>query len=1012
MKRFYAFTLLVLVSCTTLFSSVCHRGRLPGFIPNVGQWPSNVLFMAQQQNAMVWITTSGVVVDEYSVDATAMARTGRVVREHFAFEVAKSAVSVQDGPTMVAFMKGSDSAQWRSARMLSQVIIEPIEGLLHVYSLTTDGRVQRQVQALDDARANALTMHLSGLEQDDQLSSVTPVTSTVYGSYIGGPSNDEIVAVEYLSNGTIIVAGTTPELTFPGLSGGYSKSMKGRQDGFLAALDARLEVVLAYTFVGGSDDDRIHALTKDRNNNVYIAGETNSKNFPATPGATGKIYKDQSDAFVAKFDSTLTKLLVGFYHGGIQDDFARAIAVDLDLNIYVAGATSSPDLPTTFPKKAVVTVYSWKPIDFEYPGGGAHLGKQDGFVSVFSSQGTLLRSRFIGGSSDDVFTTMTIDKVGNVYLGGFSTSADYFTTPQYIERYYPFAPLGPKFFGGKADGVIVKMAKDLELPTTKPGPYSTYFGGDGSDEVRSITVDDQGQAIVTGATTSKNLSTEGALYTQPLGGKDAFVAVISEDGSKLLRCTYYGGMGDDEAHSVRLIPGGMLLIAGSTSSDNFPVEGAGIITERSGASDGFIATLNTTTNFYSTLVSGNGSDTVRCLALEPMGSPYYVVSTTSTNLTTYTNSFSSAAAGLHGYVAKHAFGLLELSAPVGGETFCAGTAKQMSGAAAGMPGTAKVRLEYARAGSNVWQDVVKSVGGRSYSWKIPPVPSGDYVLRVSTIYNHLSQLLTPFTISNPPSVTQQPKDASACDGGKVTLRVGADGAGLKFQWRRNGTNIPGATADSLIIPALDAKTIGRYDVVITGTCTPNATSAQANVTFGTPTVITQQPSAVTVDLDRSFALTVAATGSTLSYQWKKDGSPIQGATAATYSVEKASATDNGSYVCDVTGGCGTVSTTPVSVVVKDPTYVDGQEDVATSVTITGAMPVQDVLYARISSPTGGQTSAEIVDVHGRIVLLQELNNMPSGIADIQLPTISCAPGMYTLRIAVGGVVSTTSFIVR
>ena len=102
----------------------------------------------------------------------------------------------------------------------------------------------------------------------------------------------------------------------------------------------------------------------------------------------------------------------------------------------------------------------------------------------------------------------------------------------------------------------------------------------------------------------------------------------------------------------------------------------------------------------------------------------------------------------------------------------------------------------------------------------------------------------------------------------------------------------------------------------------------------------------------------------------------------------------------------------MSVVVKDPTSVDGQEDVAATVKITGAMPVQDVLYARISSPTGGQTSAEIVDVHGRTVMLQDLNNMPSGIADIQLPTVGCAPGMYTLRVSIGGAVSTTSFIVR
>lgn len=1005
---------LMVLSLAPLQSRVHAPTLVRGFVKNVGQWPAEVLYASQHGTGVVWITRTGIVTDQYQLNRSVDLRTGNVTREVI-HDINPRAKRVE-GPvvTTVSFFKGR-TEYWTSAPVVEYVTISDVVKGVDLRYTVESASVTRTIVYREEYVPGSF--RVENIAADDQprgeAFAVTPVTSVVYGSFVGGQGSDDIIGVEYLTNGQIIIAGNSPEISFPGATGGYQTTMKGTSDGFVARLDRKLEKFLSYSYYGGSGDERITALTADNINNIYITGETNSQDLPITSGASGQLPKGGIDALVAKFDSTLTKLIVSGYHGGNRDDRATAIAADQNGLIFLCGYTNSTTgLPVTFPVS--VSRRDWRGRTTTEPGGGANQGAIDGFVCFFSANGSLQQSRYFGREGNDFFRAMCLDRSNGVYITGSTTSPNFETAPTAGFFSSGRLPYDRTFNGGTTDAFVVKLNNELALAKSDDGTYSTFFGGDGEDEGRGVYVDDLGRAHFVGVTTSKNLETIGTLITQRIGDQDIFYGILPDDGRALTGATYFGGTGKDDVLGMSYDAlANTAVLVGTTQSNDFPVMGEGASGNRAGTTDGFIAMLNTSTNKFTTLIGGEEEDSVRVAVVDNAGDLYIAGTTTSTDFPTNpAGAQTKVDKGLSGFISKYAFGTLELMAPAGGETWCVGANRPISWAALGVPDTMKFGIEISQVGSNKWTEISKAASGRSLNWKVANLPTGQYVIRVTTSRGHLSELLTPFTISNPPSVTQQPKDASACDGGKITLRVGADGAGLKYQWRRNGTNVPGATADSLIISSLDANTIGKYDVVITGTCTPNATSAQANVAFGTPTVITQQPAPVTVDLDRSFALSVAATGSTLLYQWKKDGSPIPGATAATYSVEKATASDNGSYVCDVTGGCGTVSSTPVSVVVKDPTSVDGQDDVATSVMITGAMPVQDVLYARISSPTGGQTSAEIVDVHGRTVLAQELNNMPSGIADIQVATISCAPGMYTLRVMVGGAVSTTSFIVR
>ncbi|MBU3698691.1 MAG: hypothetical protein FGM33_01590 [Candidatus Kapabacteria bacterium] len=987
-----------------------------GFILNAGQWPAEVLGVARQSGSEVWITRTGVVLDQYSISKDDQQRNGVVTRE--GFREMQSRFELRTGTVVghVTFARGSDRSRWVSAPVVSNLwLVDCYPNVTFEYSRSQDGRVRREILAAPGADLAAIKLDVLGGGKNE-VADVSVTTSTVYGTFIGGPSDDELAGVEYLSNGTIVVAGNTAELSAPGVTGGYSSSMKGRIDGFLARFDSRLEKMLSYTYIGGSAEDRIRGLTKDRLNNVYVTGETISTDFPTTSGVTGKLYKALNDAFVAKFDSTLTKLIVSFYHGGNKDDVARAIKVDQDFNIYIAGSTNSTtNFPVTFPATVKITIpggWGRPPTYRDIPGGGANQGQIDGFVASFSQNGSMLLSRFFGGTGNDVFTALALDKSSSVYMTGYTTSSNFETAPTSDRFASGRKPADESFNGGITDAFVVKLSRELTLASTDDGTYSTYFGGDNDEEGHDIVVDDLGRAYIVGWTTSNNLPAVGTLNTQRIGQKDVFLAFFADDGRELAGTTYYGGTGDDAAYAVELISGTTVMMAGTTNSENFPLTGEGIVSTRAGDTDGFLATINTATNIYATLVGGNGVDTIKGLSIDPLGSPYYIASTNSANLLTYPKSASTELAGMHGYVAKHAFGVVEVTAPIGGETYCVGISKPISWSALGFADTSRFQIQYSAYGSNVWNDVAKNVSGRSYLWKVPALPTGQYVVRVTTIQGHLSELLTPFTISSPPSIVKQPVDVSACGGKSATLSITAGGAGLKYQWRKAGVNVPGATNATYTIAAVDASSVGKYDCLISGTCTPSVTSALASVSFGTPTEITRQPAGMTVDEGKPFTLSVAATGSTLSYQWSKSGVEIAGATTAEYTVSAATKANEGQYTCAVTGGCGTVTSSAATVVVMGGTSVDEELSGSSILRVVGPVPADADVTVRFSLDAIPSAAARlsIVDLNGNRLAAQAVQSS-TGSFDARLATNMLAAGMYFIEYTDGAIAARSRLVI-
>jgi hypothetical protein len=160
------------------------------------------------------------------------------------------------------------------------------------------------------------------------------------------------------------------------------------------------------------------------------------------------------------------------------------------------------------------------------------------------------------------------------------------------------------------------------------------------------------------------------------------------------------------------------------------------------------------------------------------------------------------------------------------------------------------------------------------------------------------------TVNQPPAITAEPTATQTlCSGSTANFSVTATGTGLSYQWKKGGTNISGATSSTYSIPNVSTADAGTYTVVVSGTspCTP-VTSQNAVLNVNQAVAISVQPAATqTVCSGFPVSFSVTATGTGLTYQWKKGGINISGATTNTYSIPNVSTTDAGTYTVVVSG---------------------------------------------------------------------------------------------------------------
>ncbi len=261
--------------------------------------------------------------------------------------------------------------------------------------------------------------------------------SLVYSTYLGGTGYygglGQGIAVG--PSGSVYVVGTTDATNFPTTSSAFQTTFQGSvQDIYVTELNPSLSgpSSLVYsTYLGGSSKNDGNGIAVDFSGNIYVAGDTESSDFPTTPSAFQTAIGGGSNAIVAKLNPSAygaASLLYSTYLGGNSDgDTATAIAVDSSGNAYVIGDADSANFPTT--PGALQTTYT---------------GSGDVFVSKLnpaaSGAASLVYSTYLGGSGYVQVAAadgIAVDGFGNVYVTGLTNSTDFPTTSTAFQTTLP-----------------------------------------------------------------------------------------------------------------------------------------------------------------------------------------------------------------------------------------------------------------------------------------------------------------------------------------------------------------------------------------------------------------------------------------------------------------------------------------------------------------------------------------------------------------------------------------------
>lgn len=363
-----------------------------------------------------------------------------------------------------------------------------------------------------------------------------------------------------------------------------------------------IDPIVEFSSFVGVPSANARGMGVDDDGNMYIAGFTSSPDLALSGANYDTTLGGDSDIFVVKFNPGGNEVIYSTYVGGSDAESGKAMYVDGEGYAYIGGNTKSSDLPTTGHIGHYGPTYDFLVVKVNRDGDGLE------YCCVF------------GGEGMEEIRGITADSQGNCIAVGGSHSPDLPTTPGSYQPVYKDPPEDtPEVAGSFTKGEDAVIAKIN--PTGTDFVFCSWLGGHGFEKAWAVATDKSDDIYLAGHVEALDFPvTEGAFQSTHAGGtarsedqygpKDAFVAKLSADGTRLLAATYFGGSGQDVGYGIGLDDTGNVYVAGNTESPDLPLKNAAFDTFAGGDSDVYVVRFDSTLSHlhYATYFGGPGKD--------------------------------------------------------------------------------------------------------------------------------------------------------------------------------------------------------------------------------------------------------------------------------------------------------------------------------------------------------------------------------------------------------------------
>lgn len=390
------------------------------------------------------------------------------------------------------------------------------------------------------------------------------------------------------------------------------------------------------TFYGGSGTkDQSNHLVMDSNGDLVMVGETNSSDFPTTPGSMQTISGGNKEAFVVKFNQSGSRIW-STYLGGSGDDEIRSCATDKAGNIFYTGTSRSLNLPLKDLGGGAYYNPTNTPTFSNFNNFSAVLGK-------ISPSGGMLWSTYFGGDIAQSGIDVFVDRFDNLLISGYTASSETknFPLKNADQAVYGGPPTGTGIFGdiyiGKFNNSGIQQ-------------WTTYLGGPQDELGFGIASDSAGNVYICGDVNGSGINHISPYQSSYAGGtRDVVLAKYDKDGKRIWS-TYFGGSALDMSRDL-IFYNNFLYVTGVSSSTNLPGPSTGVVQPNNsgGLADGFLLKFSPDANanqvIWRTYNGGTGDDGEDEIAIDNSGKILIGGYTNSANFPTFPNSYQTVLGG-------------------------------------------------------------------------------------------------------------------------------------------------------------------------------------------------------------------------------------------------------------------------------------------------------------------------------------------------------------------------------